>query len=39
MQLYRIMAGENTKLDTLTKISDATEGKVTLNDFSLKRSA
>ena len=39
MQLYRIMAGENTKLDTLTKISDATKGKVTLNDFSLKRSA
>jgi hypothetical protein len=33
MQLYRIMAGENTTLDRLMRISNATEGKVTLNDF------
>ncbi|ASQ10202.1 helix-turn-helix transcriptional regulator [Sinorhizobium meliloti] len=37
MQLYRIMNGENTTLDTLKKISAATEGKITANDFATRR--
>lgn len=37
MQLYRIMAGENTKLETLERISEATDRRVTLNDFATKK--
>ena len=33
MQLYRIMAGENTTTSRLRLISDATEGKVSVSDF------
>lgn len=33
MQLYRIMAGENTTLDRIKKISHATGGAVSVSSF------